>query len=107
MLVFECKVSRTIFTDDLKTTRFTEIVYVEAKDEREAKQKAVHPKNWLRSAATFGKANKPLSFLVTVGECRRVADDKAKGLMPGDPAFAPSLFHQSPFWGGHDDGHRS
>jgi hypothetical protein len=99
MPFFECKVSRTVFTHDLKTKRATENVYIEAKDESEAKQKAGHPKNWLRSAATFGKVDKSSSFLITVGECRRVADDKVKGLTPVDPACAPTLFHQSPFWG--------
>jgi hypothetical protein len=100
MPFFECKVSRTVFTDDLKAKRATETVYIEAKDEREAKQKAEHPKNWLRSAATFGTVDKSSSFLITVGECRRVADDKLKALTPVDPA---TRFHQSPFWGEHDN----
>jgi hypothetical protein len=60
MPFFECSVSRTVFTDDLKTKRATENVYVEAKDEREAKAKAGHPRNWLRSEATFGKADKSI-----------------------------------------------
>jgi hypothetical protein len=103
MPFFECKLSRTVFTDDLKAKRATEIVYVEAKDEREAKQKAEHPKNWLRSVATFGKVDKSSSFLITVGECKRVADDKVRALTSVDPAFVPTRFHQSPFWGEHDD----
>ena len=107
MPFFECKVSRTVFTDDLKTKRTTETVYVEAKDEREAKHKAEHPKNWLRSAATFGKADKSSSFLITVGECRPVADDKAKTLARVDSACAPTVFHQSPYWSEHDDRHRT
>jgi hypothetical protein len=106
MPFFQCTVSRTVFADDLKTKRATENVYVEAKDEREAKQKAEHPRNWLRSAATFGKADKLSSFLITVGECRRVADDKAKALRLVDPAAASTLSRQSPFWGEHDDSQR-
>jgi hypothetical protein len=99
MPFFECKVSRTVFTHDLKTMRATENVYIEAKDESEAKQKAAHPKNWLKSGATFGKADKSLSFLITVGECSRVTLDQVKGLAPADPALARTQFHQSPFWG--------
>jgi hypothetical protein len=57
MPFFECKVSRTVFADDLSTKRATEIVYIEANDEREAKAKAGHPRNWLRSAATFEKVD--------------------------------------------------
>src|SRR5262249_15584908 len=102
MPFFECKVSHTVFADDLQSKRITDIVYVESKDEREAKDKAVHPRNWLRGAATFGKGDK-LSFLITVGECTRVADDKAKALKLVDPASAPTLSRQSPFWGEHDD----
>jgi hypothetical protein len=86
MPFFECKVSHTVLADDLQTKRITEIVYIEAKDEREAKQKAGHPRNWPRSAATFGKHDKSSSFLITVGECRRVEDDKAKALRPFAPA---------------------
>ena len=100
MPFFECSVSRTVFTDDLKTTRATENVYVEAKDEREARQKAMHPRNWLRSAATFGKADKSLSFLITVGECRRLANEEIKAIREVDPAFAPTLSRQSCFPGG-------
>ena len=107
MPIFECKVSRTVFTDDLKTKRATEHVYVEAKDEREAKQNAEHPRNWLKSAATFGKADKSSSFLITVGECRRVADDKAEALGLVDAEAAAALPSQSPFWGAHDDGRRA
>jgi len=106
MPLFECKVSRTVFTDDLQTKRATENVYVEAKDEREAKDKAGHPRNWLRSAGTFGTGDK-LSFLITVGECTRVADDKAKAFKVVDPAPAPTLSRQSPFWGEHDDSRRT
>jgi hypothetical protein len=102
MPFFECSVSRTIFTDDLKTNRATENVYVEAKDEREAKQKAVHPRNWLRSTATFGKADKSSSFLITVGECTRVANDQVKALRLLDAA----LSQQSPVGGKHDDSRR-
>ena len=105
MPFFECSVSRTIFTDDLKTNRATENVYVEAKDEREAKQKAVHPRNWLRSAATFG-TDKSLSFLVTVGECTRVANDQVKALRLVDAAVASALSQQSPVGGKHDDSRR-
>jgi hypothetical protein len=82
MPLFECKVSHTVCAEDLQTKRITEIVYVEAKDEREAKQKAGHPKNWSKSAATFGKADKSSSFLITVEKCRRVDDDEAKALRP-------------------------
>lgn len=41
MPCFECKVSRTVFTDDLKVNRATENVYIEAKDESEAKMKGI------------------------------------------------------------------
>jgi hypothetical protein len=67
MPFFECKVSLTVFADDLTTKRATEIVYIEAKDEREAKAKAGHPRNWLRSE----KIDKSSSFLITVGEWSR------------------------------------
>jgi hypothetical protein len=90
MPFFECKVSHTVCADDLQTKRATEIVYIEAKDGREAKAKAGHPRNWLRSAATFGKVDKLSSFLITVGECRRVDDDKARALRPFEPALAPA-----------------
>ncbi len=106
MPFFECSVSRTIFTDDLKTKRATENVYIEAKDEREAKMKAEHPKNWLKSSATFGKVDKSSSFLITVGECRRLANEEVKAIRSVDPAFAPTLSRQSPFWGEHDDSRR-
>jgi hypothetical protein len=106
MPFFECKVSRTVFTDDLQSKRITDIVYVEAKDERDAKDKAGHPRYWLRSAGTFGTGDK-LSFLITVGDCRRVTDDKAKPLKLVDPASAPTLSRQSPFWGEHDDSRRT
>ena len=105
MPFFQCSVSRTIFTDDLKTTRATENVYVEAKDEKEAKAKAGHPRNWLRSTATFGKTDKS-SFLITIGECTRVANDKAKALRLVEAAVASTLSQQSPFWGEHDDSRR-
>ena len=95
MPFFECSVSRTIFTDDLKTTRATEKVYVEAKDERVAKQKALHPRNWLKSAATFGKADKASSFLITVGECRRLANEEVKATSLVEAAVASAL-SQSP-----------
>jgi hypothetical protein len=62
MPLFECKVSHTLFADDLQTKRVAEIVYVE--------QKAGYPRNWSRSAAICG--NKSSSFLITVWECRRV-----------------------------------
>jgi hypothetical protein len=107
MPFFECKVSRTVFAHDLTVKRVTETVYLAAKDESEAKEKAGHPKNWLRSAGTLGKVDTSSSFLITVGECRRVADDDGKALRPVDPAFVPSLFHQSAFWGEHDDRRRS
>ena len=90
MPFFECKVSRTVFADDLQTKRATEIVYIEAKDESEAKEKARHPRNWLRSTATFGNVDKSSSFLISVGECTRVADDKVKALRPFEPGFAPA-----------------
>jgi hypothetical protein len=76
MPFFECKVSRAVFRDDLKVTRVKENVYVEAKDEIEAKKKAAHPLNWLRSAVTFVKPDKS-SFLLTVEECRRLANDES------------------------------
>jgi hypothetical protein len=101
MPIFECKVSRTVFTDDLKTTRATEIVYVEAKNESEAKVKAGHPQNWLRSTGTFVRNRS--SFLITVGECTRVADEKAKTLT----TCPPTQSHQSPYWGEHDDTRRT
>lgn len=97
MPCFACTVSRTVFTDDLKVKRLTENVYIEAKDEGEAKQKAGHPRNWLRSAATLGKVDTSSSYLITVGECRRVAEDQGNALRPVDAAFAPTLLHQSPF----------
>jgi hypothetical protein len=103
MPFFECRVSRTVFAHDLRTQRATEIIYVAAKNEEEAKEKAAHPKNWFRSAGTFG--NKSPSFLITVGECKRVNDDKAKTLRPVNPA--PTKFHQTPYWGEHNDSHRS
>jgi hypothetical protein len=96
MPFFECKVSRTVFTDDLKTTRATEIVHIEAKDERDAKTKAGHPRNWLKSAATFGTADKASSFLITVGECRRLANEEVKALRAVDLAVAPTLSRRSP-----------
>jgi hypothetical protein len=75
MPFFECKVARTVLTDDLQARRVKESVYVEAKDEMEAKKKAGHPLNWLRSGMTFGKSDKS-SFLLTVEECRRLANDE-------------------------------
>ena len=102
MPFFECKVSHTVLRDDLQTKRVTEIVYVEAKNEREAKDNAAHPRNWLRSAATFGK--KSSSF---VGECRRVDGDKAKALKAVDPPSATPQFHQTPYWGEHNDSRRT
>jgi hypothetical protein len=77
MPVFECKVSHTVFADDLQTKRITEIVYIEAKNEREAEQKAGDPKNWSKSAGGFGKGDKS-SFLITVGDCKRVDVTKQK-----------------------------
>jgi hypothetical protein len=106
MPFFECKVSRTVFTDDLKTKRATENVYVEAKDERDARQKAGHPRNWLSSAATFEKADKSLSFLIIVGECRQLTKEEVKAIRAADPAFAPTSSRQSPFRGEHDDSRR-
>jgi hypothetical protein len=96
MPFFECTVSRTIFTDELTTKRATENVYVEAKDEREAKQKAVHPRNWLTFDATFAKADKSSSFLIAVGECSRVANDKVKALRLVEGCGHVCLSHQSP-----------
>jgi hypothetical protein len=55
MPFFECSVSRTVFTDDLTTKRATENVYVEAKDEREAKQKAGHLSPITSKPATEGR----------------------------------------------------
>jgi hypothetical protein len=83
MPFFECKVARAVLTDDVRVRRVKENVYIEATDETEAKKKALHPRNWLRSA-TFGKADKS-SFLVTVEECRRLANDevRAGGFLPG------------------------
>ena len=77
MPFFECKVSRAVFRDDLKVMRVKENVYVEARDEREARTKAAHPLNWLRSGVTFGKSDKS-SFLLTVEECRRLANDEIR-----------------------------
>jgi hypothetical protein len=94
MAFFKCKVSRTVFTDDLKTTRVKEDVYVEAKDEREAKTKAGHPKNWLRFTGTLADKS---SFLLTVEECRRLAKEEEKALRPVDPGSGPTLSRQSPF----------
>jgi hypothetical protein len=75
MPFFECRISRTVLTHDLRATRVKENVYVEAKDEIEARVKAAHPRNWLRSAVTCGKGRKS-SFLFTVEECRRLANDE-------------------------------
>jgi len=105
MPFFECKVSRTVFTDDLKTRRDTETVHVEAKDEREARTKAGHPRNWLRSTATFGKDDKS-SFLITVGECARVADDEVKSLKAAAPAFVRTRVHVPPGGSEHDGSRR-
>lgn len=77
MPFFECKISRTVLTDDLRTMRVKENVHVEARDETEARKKAAHPLNWLRSAVTFGKTDKS-SFLLTVEECRRLANDEVR-----------------------------
>jgi hypothetical protein len=101
MPFFECKVSRTIVTDDLKMNRRRETVYVEAKDEAEARSKAQHPANWLKSTGVV--RNDKSSFLLTVDECRRLANDEVKALRPMGPAAASTLFPQSPFWGSHDD----
>ena len=95
MPFFECKVSHTLFADDLNTRRVTDNVYVEAKDELEAKGKAVHPRNWLRSAGTFG-INKSSSFLIAVGECSRVAKDEVKALRLVEAAVACALSHECP-----------
>jgi hypothetical protein len=103
MAFFKCKVSRTVFTDDLKTTRVKEDVYIEAEDEREAKTKAGHPKNWLKSAGTFGIADKSSSFLLTVEQCRPLAKEEEKAIRP----IGPTLSRQSPFWGEHDDGRQA
>jgi hypothetical protein len=103
MPFFKCKVSRAVFTDDLKVLRVKEHVYVEAKDDKEARNKAGHPRNWIKSTGTLGKADKSSSFLLTVEECGPVDKDEAKALRSTEPALAPSLFHQSAYWGEHDD----
>ena len=72
MPFFECKVSRSVFTNDLKATRIQQNVYVEAKDEIDAKTKAGHPKNWLRSHVIFANVAKSSSLLLTVEECTRL-----------------------------------
>ena len=95
MPFFECKVSRSVFNDDLKVMRARESVYVGAKDEIDAKRKAGHPMNWLQSAGTIGKSDK-LSFLLTVDECRRLTDDEVKALRLADTAFSPTLFSRPP-----------
>jgi hypothetical protein len=100
MPFFECRVSRTVLTDDLRVGRATENVFIQARDETEAKQKAKHPKYWLRSAVAVGKPEKSSSFLLTVEECRALADDEVKALRLIDPAFAPALFE-------HDDSRRA
>jgi hypothetical protein len=92
MPMFECRVSRSVFTDDLKVTRLKENVYVEAKDETEAKKKALHPRNWLKSSATFGKSDRS-SFLLTVEECRRLAHNELKAMRSADPVSVPTVFH--------------
>jgi hypothetical protein len=94
MPVFECKVSRSVFNDDLKVTRASQNVYVEAKDEIEAKKKAGHPANWLKSVGTLGKSDK-LSFLLTVDWCRRLSDAEVKDFRAGRSGVrvAPQL-HQ-------------
>jgi hypothetical protein len=92
MPIFECRVSRSVFTDDLKVTRLKENVHVEAKDEMEAKKKALHPRNWLKSSAIFGKSDRS-SFLLTVEECKRVVQNEIKGIRSTDPVSAPILFH--------------
>ena len=89
MPIFECKVSRAVFTDDLKVTRLKENVYVEAKDEIEAKKKAGHPQNWFKSSATFGKSDRS-SFLLTIEECRRVTNDEVKALSNSHPISSGS-----------------
>ena len=95
MPFFECKVSRSVFDHDLKVTWAKQNVYVEAKDEIEAKKKALHPRNWLKSSATFGKSDRS-SFLLTVEECKQVAHDAAKALRSTDSKLAPAaLFQQS------------
>jgi hypothetical protein len=91
MPFFECTVSRVVITDDLKVARVKETVYVEAKDELDAKSKAGHPKSWLTSALTFRKADKSSSFLLTVDECRRLAHDEVRAMRPADLAFASTL----------------
>jgi hypothetical protein len=91
MPFFECQVSRTVFTDELTTKRVTENIYVEAKDERDAKMKAGHPRNWLRSEATVVKADKSSSFLITVAECSRLAHDKVKALRLVEASVASAL----------------
>jgi hypothetical protein len=95
MPFFECRISRTVLTDDLRVKRATENVYIQAGDEREAKQKAKHPRNWLKSAMMSGKVDKPSSFLLTVEDCRGLTDDEVHALRLIDPAFAPAQF-QSP-----------
>ena len=92
MPLFECKVSHTLFAADLQTKQVAEIVYVEAKNESEAKQKAGRLRNWSRSAATFG--NKSSSFLITVWECRRVDAKEGKTLSLVAPA--PAQFRRTP-----------
>jgi hypothetical protein len=93
MPFFECKISHTVCADDLTVKRLTESIYIEATNEKDAKEKAGHPRNWLRSAAIFG--NKPSSFLITVGECRRLDDDETKALKAVNPVPVKSR-HQSP-----------
>jgi hypothetical protein len=95
MPFFECNVSRAVITDDLRVTRVKETIYVEAKDEIDAKKKAGHPKNWLTSALTLRNADKSSSFLLTVDECRRLAHDEAKATRSTDPVFAPTLAQSS------------
>jgi hypothetical protein len=101
MPFFECKVSRAVFTDDLRVTWAKQNIYVEAKDEIDATGKAGHPANWLGSA---GKADKSSSFLLKVEKCRQLADHEVKALRPVDPAFAST---QSPFGSEHDDNGRA
>jgi hypothetical protein len=107
MPFFKCRVSRSVFTNDLKATRIRQSVYVEAQDEIDAKKKAGHPKNWLRSAMTCGRADKSPSFLLTVEECRQLVDHEVKALRLVDPTFSSTLFHQSPFWSEDDDSRRA
>ena len=79
MPLFECRVSRIVLADDLKVSLDKESVRVEAEDERDARKKAQHPANWLNATGLIRHEDKS-SVLLTVEECRRLADSEVQYL---------------------------